>query len=105
MHYDVAYVKGGERERFNPLTGVRYDRVQTHDLNDPDEQLQVASTSTIAANRDSYVSRRGKPEYYKRGRGVSNWGTNRRSNSPYQRPQKEQPVKQSTSDKHKDKQL
>lgn len=100
----IAYVKGGERERFNPLTGQQYEKLQTHNINEPDEQLQIASSLTIVANRDSYASRRGKPDYYKRGKAGSGWSGRGRSNSPYQRPPKDQNNRQSNLDKGKEKQ-
>lgn len=97
-----AHVKGGEKEKFNPLTGLRYERGQTHDLNKPDEVV-VASTSATG-NKESYVARRGRPDYYKRGGAGSNWSTRGRSNSPYQRPRKDSGAKASGSEKPKDKQ-
>lgn len=100
--HDNPYVKGGEKERFNPLTGVRYNRLQTHDLNKPEDQ-PVASTSTIMSSRESYALRRGRPECYRRGRSVGGWMNNNRSNSPYQRPVKEFSVKPANVDKSEDK--
>lgn len=86
--FHIAYVKGGERERFNPLTGGRYEKLQTHDLNEP-EDLAVASSSTSSANRESYVSRRGCTNQYLSNRDNSNWRGGNRSKSPYQKPAKE----------------
>lgn len=67
---------------------MRYDRSQTHGLNEPEEIL-VASTLTKISNRDSYMNLRVLPEFYTRGRGSSTWGNTARSNSPYQRPVKD----------------
>lgn len=67
---------------------MRYDKLQTHDFNGP-EDTPVASTSILINNRDSYMNRRGRPEFYNRGRGGFTWGNVGRSNSPYQRPLKD----------------
>lgn len=58
----VAYIKGGEQERFNPLTGRRYEKSQSHDVIES-EDTPVASTSTGTTNKESYASRRGRPEF------------------------------------------
>lgn len=73
--HDKPYVKGGEKERFNPLTGTRYDKLQLHDVNEP-EDLPIASTLISTSNRDSNKNRRSRSDFYKRGRRGSTWGNN-----------------------------
>lgn len=75
----VAYVKGGEKERYNPLTGIRYERNQSHDANDPDKKLaDQPSTSTFTAKRN-------RPSFFKRSDEASKWRGRGRAQSPYYR--------------------
>lgn len=80
----VAYVKGGARERYNPLTGLIYERSQTHEANEAEEST-VTSTSYTAPSRDQYNSKRGRGLYVKRGDERNKWKGRGRENSPYQR--------------------
>lgn len=78
----LAYVKGGQRERFNPLSGAKYERLETHDAND---QEDVAGSSTSkSSNRDSDQPKRGRPNFFKK-EDRSKWKGKGRSNSPYQK--------------------
>lgn len=85
----TAYVLGGERERFNPLSGARYERGETHDANDLEEN-QVSSTSKNPT-KDSYKQRGGRPKFFKKD--GSKWKGKGRENSPYQRNVSETNVK------------
>lgn len=91
----IAYKKGGERERFNPLTGARYDRQQTHDI-DIEEQdntkLSVPSHQPNS-NRQFPGSSRGRNGFFRGNEEGSRWKGKGRANSPYQKPTKEQSVK------------
>lgn len=97
----LAYAKGGERERYNPLTGNRYDKQQTHDINEP--EAEPVASSSLVVNRGSYGVRRGRPNFYKKIEDGSRWKGKDRPNSPYQRQNKESTVKISEVTKAKDK--
>lgn len=96
----LAYAKGGERERYNALTGNRYDKQQTHDINEP-EVVPVASSSLVVNNRGSYAARRGRPNFYKKNEDGRRWKGKDHSNSPYQRQTKDTTVKISEVNKAK----
>lgn len=76
-------MKGGEKERFNPLTGLKYERLQSHDVNDPDDN-PTASTSTITTVRE-HVSKKGRGGYFSKGEDRQKWRGRGRQNSPYHR--------------------
>lgn len=96
-----AYAKGGERERFNPLSGAKYERLETHDANEQ-EDIQVSSTSR-QVNRDGYQPKRGRPRFFKKEE-RSKWKGKGRENSPYQKTVTETSVKTSeVNAKSKDK--
>lgn len=86
----TAYVQGGERERFNPLSGARYERSETHDANKQDDS-QIASTSK-SAGKDTHKPKRGRPRFFNNEE-RSKWKGKGRENSPYQRNVKETSVK------------
>lgn len=75
-------MKGGERERFNPLSGAKYDRLESHDANEL-EDVQ-ASSSSKKTGRDAYQAKRGRPKYFKREERAK-WKGKGRDNSPYQK--------------------
>lgn len=93
----VAYQKGGERERFNPLTGARYDRLQSHDMDIDDQDSTPASTSTsnqsLFPSRNVFGPNRGRTGFFRGGEEGSRWKGKWRSNSPYQKVSKEATVK------------
>lgn len=99
--YFTAYVKGGEKERFNPLTGCKYDRLQTHDLNDVEEQVQ--GQSNLLQPRDAYLPKRGRSNFFKKGDEQSRWKGKSRSNSPYHKANKDAQPKPAETQKSKDK--
>lgn len=88
----VAYKKGGERKRFNPLTGARYNRLQTHDI-DVDDQDGSKLVVPPALNRHLPGSSRGRNGFFRRGDEGSRWKGKGRSDSPYQKPTKDQNTK------------
>lgn len=92
LTYDVllAYMKGGEQERFNPLTGARYDKAQTHDVNEADEQAVAAlsSSNTTCPSRNGYGPNRGRNGFFEKKDG-NRWKGKARANSPYQKTVKE----------------
>lgn len=98
----IAYAKGGERERYNPLTGNRYDKQQTHDIHEAEVE-PIASSSVVVSNRGSYAVRRGRPNFYKKNEDGGRWKGKDRSNSPYQRQTKDSSVKISEVNKAKEK--
>lgn len=75
-------MKGGERERFNPLTGLKYERLQTHDANNPDDN-PIASTSSHLTVREQHTSKRGRGGYFKKSEDRQKWRGRGRENSPY----------------------
>lgn len=75
-------MKGGERERFNPLSGAKYARLESHDANEQ-EEVQ-ASSSSKQQGRDAYQPKRGRQKYFKREE-RSKWKGKGRENSPYQK--------------------
>lgn len=86
----LAYVKGGERERFNPLSGAKYERLETHDAN---KQEEVATTSTSrSVTREGYQPKRGRPKFFNKEE-RSKWKGKGRENSPYHRNVSENSVK------------
>lgn len=98
----TAYVVGGERERFNPLSGARYEKGETHDTNDIDDS-PTTSTSK-ATSKDTYQSKRGRPNFFKK-EDRSRWKGKGRENSPYQRNFTETSTKTvEVNNKSKDKQ-
>lgn len=85
--HDNPYVKGGEKERFNPLTGARYERLQTHDANETEEATTF--NAPTARPREAYASRRGRGSFHRNQDGRS-WGNRGdRQPSPYQRKPKD----------------
>lgn len=84
--HDNPYAKGGARERFNPLTGEKYNQNQNNDINNP-ELLPVESTSLLVPKpRNAYNARRGRGGFVKRGDGKGWKDKGRKSTSPYNRP-------------------
>lgn len=82
----LAYIKGGVKERFNPLTGLRYERLQTHDANEPEDN-PAGSTSSNTTSKEHYsVAKRGRGGYFKKVEDRTKWRGRGRENSPYQRP-------------------
>lgn len=77
-------MKGGERERFNPLTGLKYERLQSHDVHDPDDS-PTASTSMNLAVRERSISKRGRGGYFNKSEDRQKWRSRGRQNSPYHR--------------------
>lgn len=86
----VAYVKGGERERFNPLSGAKYGRSETHNANEQDNNA-TTSTSKVES-RDSHQPRRGRQKFFKKEE-RSKWKGKGRDNSPYHKNVTETNVK------------
>lgn len=102
-HSVLAYIKGGVKERYNPLTGLRYERLQTHDANEPEDN-PAASTSSNTTSKEHYsVAKRGRGGYFKKMEDRTEWRGRGRENSPYQRPNTESNKTAETS-KGKDKQ-
>lgn len=71
-------------------------------MNDPDLE-SAASTSVVVNNRGSYAVRRGKPNFYRRNEDGGRWKGKDRSNSPYQRQNKDSNVKATDTSKAKEK--
>lgn len=96
----LAYVKGGERERFNPLSGAKYERLETHDANNQDD---AASTSTNKfSTREGYQPKRGRPNFFKKEERLK-WKGKGRLNSPYRKNVTESTVKTVEVNKTKEK--
>lgn len=75
-------MKGGERERFNPLSGALYERSETHDANEQDEVQSTSSTKQTT--RETYQPRRGRQKFFKKEE-RSKWKGKGRGESPYQK--------------------
>lgn len=100
QQHDNPYVKGGERERSNPLTGKRYENSQSHDANDPDE-ISNFNKAVQTKQCDAYTSRRGRGAF---GRGEGrNWVKSKRAPSPYQKKQKDKQPASNTQSTSKEK--
>lgn len=98
--HDNPYVKGGERERFNPLSGATYERLEPHDANDQDD---AASTSTNKfSTREGYQPKRGRPNFFKKEERLK-WKGKGRLNSPYRKNVTESTVKTVEVNKTKEK--
>lgn len=85
------------------MTGSKYERLQSHDANEP-EETPVASSSTHVSSKEHYSSKRGRGGYFKRGEDRTKWKGRGRENSPYQRPTSESTSKTVEVVKSKDKQ-
>lgn len=99
--HNNPYKKGGERERFNPLTGIRYEKGQSHDCNDPDLDVPQQSTLDIPKPRDAYSGRRGRGAY--RGDRGGWKGKGKKSTSPYERVPNQNPSASTSTSKEKSK--
>lgn len=85
--HDNPYMKGGEKERFNPLTGERYDKTQSHDVNELEFDLETSTSTIMTRPREAYTLRRGRGGMLKvEGK---RW-KDRKSVSPYNRQNSEQ---------------
>lgn len=67
QQHNNPYVKGGEKERSNPLTGGRYDKNQSHDANEPKDVSDFTSANQNKP-REAYTFRRGRGGYGKKSR-------------------------------------
>lgn len=101
QQHDNPYVKGGERERSNPLTGKRYEKSQSHDANEPENSTDFTAINVIKP-RDAYSSRRGRGGF---GKNYENkpWNKSDRAPSPYQKKPKDKQPANNTQSSSKDK--
>ena len=103
----LAYKKGGERERFNPLTGQRYEKQQTHDIDIEDQEgIKQSHSSNLQpfSNRQLMGPSRSRKGFFRGNEEGSRWKGKGRSNSPYQKPSKDNNTKSAdNSVKAKDK--
>lgn len=96
----LAYKKGGERERFNPLTGQRYEKQQTHDVDvDDQEGIKQPSSSNLHPfpNRQTTGTSRGRNGFFRGNEEGSRWKGKGRSKYPYQKPSKDNNAKSADS--------